>query len=79
MASMAGEDLFGIHDHRGCGSDIAQARYFSRLYLRYFSRGEGSVDSILYYGYSRAKGLLTATGMDNLEREAMEQNLSDVA
>lgn len=56
LASYVGEKMCGNHDHRGCGSDLAKAKYIAEIYSHHF--GGGSPNKILSDSFSTASRLL---------------------
>jgi hypothetical protein len=68
LASYVGEEMFGNHDHRGCGSDLAKAKYFARFYNHFFCNENSSDSQILSTSFSKASSILSG------KHNSMHQN-----
>lgn len=61
VASWVAEEMCGVNDHRGCGSDMGKARFGAALIYR-LSQGGQSADRVINQAFSRARGILVGMG-----------------
>lgn len=66
----AAEEVCGIYDHRGCGSDRFRQRFLANLYIR-LTGSIRNVSEILSEQRSNARGILGSIGMGVHRRASM--------
>lgn len=79
FAGMAAEEALGNHDHRGCGSDFAQANYFAEILARMSGQDRSAMGSILSYGRRIARTIMADSGANNLQHQAFTLTKNTVA
>jgi hypothetical protein len=67
FAGMAGEELVGDNDHRGCSSDFAQAKFFAEILDRFSPEHRGQFFSLVESQKNLARGIVNRAGVNYLK------------
>lgn len=70
-AGMQGERVAGIHDHRGCGSDMQQLKSVATYLSIVKYRGRVSPESLMSGAMSSASSMVFGKGERTLRQKAL--------
>lgn len=71
-AGLAAEEMMGLDDHRGCGSDMAKLDYLAKVVSRFKYSGRISPRSLVAEAKSKARSWMSGVGQAFLRQEALK-------
>ncbi len=72
FSGMAGEEAIGEDDHRGCGSDVAQANYFAEILSKFTEEYQGQFYTLINWAKSEARNIVRSAGENHLKNESFD-------